>query len=186
MDAELNSLAENPLLVTSGLPRFDEIRPEHVEPAVAKILADAETTFSQLEENVEPTWDGLLKPLEELDRPFEFGWSPVSHLFGVKNSDELREAYEAVLNDIVAFGLRAKQSEPIYRALKEISDSDSWSSLSECQQRIISQKLLSTELAGIGLEGEQRERFNEIAQETLKAEHRFFQITFSMQRKPTR
>ena len=106
-EATTAELMYNPLLCMEGLPKFDRIKPEHVVPAVKKLLADAEQALSKLEESIEPTWDGCFAKLEEIDRPFEYGWGPVSHLFGVKNSPELREAYEAVLDDVVQFGLRA-------------------------------------------------------------------------------
>ena len=35
------SLANNPLLDFSDLPLFDQIRPEHVAPAIDQLLADA-------------------------------------------------------------------------------------------------------------------------------------------------
>ena len=165
MDAQNADLPSNPLLVSDGLPRFDSIEPEHVVPAVRKILADAEQQLTQLEEQVQPTWSRVIEPLEAIGRPFEFGWGPVTHLFGVKNSPELREAYETVLGDMVAFSLRARQSQPIYRALKAIRDGDDWKNLEEAQHRIIEDKLLEAELAGIALEDEQQERFNEISKE---------------------
>lgn len=161
-------LADNPLLCMEGLPKFDEIRAEHVVPAVRKLLADAENALSALEESIEPTWDGCFARLEELDRPFEYGWGPVSHLFGVKNSPELREAYESVLDDVVQFGLRASQSRPVYEACLAIRDGSEWDRLSPTRKRIVEKKIQSAELSGIALEGPDRERFNEIAQELSK------------------
>ena len=53
----------NPLLVTTGLPRYDEITPEHIVPGIQHILKDAEERVTALEQDLTPTWDGLLKPL---------------------------------------------------------------------------------------------------------------------------
>lgn len=164
-DAQDTNLENNPLLCQDGLPKFDEIRAEHVVPAVRKLLADSEQALSELEETVEPTWDGCFTRLEELDHPFEYGWGPVSHLFGVKNSPEFREAYEAVLDDVVQFGLRVSQSRPIYEACLAIRDGSEWASMSSTRKRIVEKKIQSAELSGIALTGAQRERFNEIAQE---------------------
>ena len=155
----------NPLLATSGLPDFAAIRPEHIVPAVTQLLAEATTKLEAIERELSPTWAGTIGKLEELDSPFEYGWKPVGHLFGVLNSDGLRTAYEAVLPEVVQFGLRASQSEPIYRALKQLKASDEWSRLNEAQQRIVADRIKGAELSGIALVGEQRERFNEIEQE---------------------
>jgi len=72
----------------------------------------------------------------------------------------LRSAYEAVLGDVVAFGLRVSQSDAIYSALKTLKDSDAWEQLCEAQQRVVDAKLLTAELAGVGLVGDEREQFN--------------------------
>lgn len=164
-EATAVELTDNPLLCMEGLPKFDQINPEHVVPAVKKLLADAERALSALEESIEPTWGGCFVKLEEIDRPFEYAWGPVSHLFGVKNSPELREAYESVLDDVVQLGLRASQSRPIYEACVAIRNGSDWENLSPTRQRIVEKKIQSAELSGIGLEGAQQERFNEIAQE---------------------
>ncbi|MCZ6634772.1 MAG: M3 family metallopeptidase [bacterium] len=156
---------ENPLLVTSGLPRFDLIQPEYVVPGVRQVLAEAEQKVKALEENLEPTWEGLLKPLEEMDLPFEYAWSPVGHLLGVKNSEALREAHEEVLPEVVVFSLRAQQSQPIYQGLKAIREGETWDRLDEGQKRVVELRLRAAEHSGVGLEGEAKERFNEIAKE---------------------
>ena len=163
--ADTSLLINNPLLASSGLPDFAAIRPEHIVPAVTQLLAEATTKLEAIERELSPTWAGTIGKLEALDSPFEYGWKPVGHLFGVMNSDLLRTAYEAVLPEVVQFGLRASQSEPIYRALKQLKASDEWSRLNEAQQRIVIDRIKGAELSGIALVGEQRERFNAIEQE---------------------
>ena len=163
--ADVDLMKNNPLLATTGLPDFAAIRPEHIVPAVKQIVADATRKLTEIERELAPTWEGSLGKLEELDRPFEYGWKPVGHLFGVLNSDELRTAYETVLPEVVTFGLRASQSEPIYRTLKELRDGAEWPRLKEAQQRIITDRIKGAELSGIALTGEKRERFNAIEQE---------------------
>ena len=163
--AETSSLANNPLLATTGLPDYAAIRPEHIVPAVKHIVAEATRKLAVIEQELTPTWEGSLGKLETLDPPFEYGWKPVGHLFGVLNSDELRTAYETVLPEVVQFGLRASQSEPIYRTLKQLRDSEVWSRLCEAQQRIITDRIKGAELSGITLTGAARERFNAIEQE---------------------
>ena len=163
-----DELKVNPLLVAEGLPRFDRIKPEHIVPAVQHLLAQAEQRLTEIETTLSrldrPNWDDLFTRLEELDRPFDFAWKPVGHLFGVLNSPELRTAYETVLPEVVRFGLRASQSQPIYEAVKRLKD-QAGESLTPTRQRIVDQKLLSAKLSGIALEGESRARFNAIAEE---------------------
>ncbi len=161
-------LENNPLLMTEGLPRYDQILPEHVLPAAQYVLAEAEKTLNALEESIQPTWDGAVVPLDENGKRFQWAWSPVGHLHGVKNSPELREVYEQARPLFVDYGLRVSQSEPVYQALKGIREGAEWAKLDEAQQRIVSTHLRDMELSGIGLSGEKRQRFNEIVNQLSK------------------
>ena len=156
--------AENPFLQMGGLPRFDEMRPEYVGEAVRRLLAWSERELERVEQQMTPTWDGLLRPLEEMDRPWEYVWGSVRHLLGVQNSDDLRKAHEEVLRDVVSFGLKVQQSGTIYNGLRALRDGPGWAELDEAQRRVVDLKLLAAVHAGVGLEGKQRERFNEITQ----------------------
>lgn len=156
---------ENPLLALEGLPDFAHIEPGHIVPAVRQRLAEATKKLESIEQHAGPNWASTIGAMEELDQPFEHVWEPVGHLFGVKNSPELREAYETVLPEVVQFGLRARQSHPLYDAVKGLKSSAEWSKLSEAQQRIVTDRLRDAELSGISLTGAARERFNAIEQE---------------------
>ncbi|KAA3657457.1 MAG: M3 family peptidase, partial [Calditrichaeota bacterium] len=145
--------AQNPLLNQNGFPPFDKINAAHVVPAIRQLLEISEQKITAIEKNYETTWEGLLKPLEEMEVAFEYGWGPISHLMGVKNSEELRKAHDAVLAEIVQFSLRVKQSPAIYKGLQVIRESAVWNTLDEAQQRIITQKLRQAEHAGVGLRG---------------------------------
>jgi oligopeptidase A len=165
LNQENMNLNENPLLVETGFPLFDRVTPEHVVPAMRHVLDRANERIDWLEQNLVPTWVGLIHPLEQLDIPFEYSWGVVSHLMGVKNSDDLRKAHEQVLSDVVQFGLRLNQSAAIYKGLLAIRDGDAWQALDEAQQRIVEQKIRAAKHTGVGLSGEAREKFNAIAKE---------------------
>ncbi|WP_448604867.1 M3 family metallopeptidase [Thermoleptolyngbya sp.] len=163
----------NPLLAGKGLPPFDQIRPEHVVPAMTELLAKATEALTHLETNTEPTWEGLIEPLESLTEPAFWAWGVVNHLMGVKNSPELREAQEAMQPEVVKFGMRVSQSKPLYEGYKAIRSSADWGNLSEAQQRIIESSIREAELAGVGLEGAERDRFNEIQLELANLSTQF-------------
>ncbi len=165
MNQENMKLNDNPLLVDSGFPLFDRVKPEHVVPAMRQVLKHANERIDRLEQSLEPTWAGLILPLEELNTAFEYSWGVVSHLLGVKNSDALRKAHDEVLADVVQFGLRVNQSPVIFKGLSDIRNSSAWQAFDEAQQRIIEQKIRDAKHAGVGLSGGARERFNAIAKE---------------------
>ncbi|BCL34686.1 M3 family metallopeptidase [Nostoc sp. MS1] len=167
------TITHNPLLKGSGLPPFTEIRPEQVEPAFQALLAELEQELTTLEANVKPTWDGLVEPLEKLSERLTWSWSVVNHLMGVKNSPELRTAYEAVQPGVVQFVNQLGQSQPIYNAFKELRASDSWDTLDSAQKRIVEAAIRDAELSGVGLQGEARERFNTIQMELAELSTKF-------------
>lgn len=155
---------DNPLLQSTGLPRFDAITPEHVAPAVEEILKRSKALLEQAESSTPGDWDGLMNPFGQIDLLFEYGWSPVNHLLGVANSDELRDAHEATMPGIVQFSLQMTQSKPIYERFCALRDSDSWDQQDSAKKRIVAKAIQNAEQGGIALEGDQQARFNEIAQ----------------------
>jgi oligopeptidase A len=156
---------DNPLLATTGIPRFNQIKPEHIEPAIIKILETAEKQLSQIEENINPTWEGLIKPLEKISVPFEYAWSPIGHLLNVKNSEKLREEHQKMQPKVVQFSLRAGQSRQIYDGLIAIRDGPEWDNLDDAQKRVITLKIRDAKHSGVGLSGDAKKRFNEISTE---------------------
>ena len=155
----------NPLLILEGLPQFSRVNNEDIAPAIKAVIDRTEQKLEELEKTASPSWDGLLKPLEDLDIPFEYSWQVVNHLLNVKNNDELRAQHEQVLPEIVQLGLKISQSRVIYDALLALKNSDDWDSLDRGQKRVINAKIRSARNAGVGLEGEEKERFLAISRE---------------------
>ncbi len=165
--------AVNPLLIGTGLPPFEQILPEQVVPAITELLQDVEKQLSQLEANLVPTWEGLVTPLEQIEERLSWSWGIVGHLMGVKNSPELRQAFETMQPEVVKFWNRLSQSQPIYEGFKALRHSEAWDALTETQQRIVESALRDAELSGVGLQGEAKERFNAIQLELAELSTRF-------------
>ncbi|MCX8580835.1 oligopeptidase A [Gilliamella sp. B3482] len=153
----------NPLLSNSSLPLFSQIKPEHVLPAIKETLNNCRKTIeSVLEQNSEYTWDNLVQPIDEMDEKFSRAWSPVSHLNSVKNSPELREAYEACLPLLSQYSTWVGQHKPLYNAYKQLKDSKHFENLSKAQKKVINNALRDFELSGIGLADDEQKRYGEI------------------------
>ncbi|MBD2166122.1 M3 family metallopeptidase [Calothrix membranacea FACHB-236] len=167
------TLSQNPLLKGAGLPPFAEIKAEQVIPAFKELLTELDTELTTLENNVQPTWSGLVEPLDKISDKLSWSWGVVNHLMGVKNSPELREAYEAVQPDVVQFITKLGQSQPLYNAFKALRASNAWSSLESAQQRILEAAIRDAELSGVGLEGQAKERFNAIQMELAELSTKF-------------
>jgi oligopeptidase A len=161
-----------PLLVGEGLPRFTAITPEQVDQAIPQLLAGLGAELDSLEAALagrldapqgEPLrWGELMDPLHQLGERLRWSWGVVTHLNGVCNTPELREAHQRQQSAVVAFGNRAGQSQVIYRALQQLA---SQSDLDPTQQRILTAELRDMELRGVGLRGADQEAFNAASQQ---------------------
>ncbi len=167
------TITKNPLLIGKGLPPFNEIEAEQVVPAITQILQELDEGINKLEENVTSTWAGLVEPLTELEERLGWSWGIVGHLMGVKNSPELRSAYEKMQPEIVKFYNKLSQSKPLYEAFKGIKDGAEWDKLESAQQRIVESSIRDFELSGVGLEGEARDKFNQIQLELAELSTKF-------------
>ena len=167
------TISQNPLLKGNGLPAFAEISPEQVVPAFKQLLTELDAELTTLEAKIEPTWSGLVNKLEHLTERLNWSWGIVSHLMGVKNSPELREAYETVQPEVVQFVNKLGQSQPIYNAFKTLRQSDDWATFDSAQQRIVEAAIRDAELSGVGLQGAAKERFNAIQMELAELSTKF-------------
>lgn len=164
---------QNPLLIGQGLPPFDAIQVSHIVPGITVLLDELNAELASLEASVQPTWDGLVIPLTNIEERLRWSWGIVGHLMGVRNSPELRDAYNTVQPILVQFVNRLGQSQPIYQAFKQMRHSSDWDRLDPAQQRIVEASIREAELSGVGLEGATRERFNQIQQELAELSTRF-------------
>lgn len=166
--ATTDTMIENPLLEQDGLPKFESIEPKHLTPAVESLLDKLENDFTSLEESFgdSPEYDQVLPEVERMQFGLGYTWGVAAHLNGVKNGDELREAYESNQPKVVQAMTQFSQSKPLYDALEAIEKS--WNGVSDesflmkQKRRAVEISLRGMKLGGVGLEGAEKERFNEI------------------------
>jgi len=151
----------NPLLqgLTTELPLFDAIKPEHVLPALEQTLADARQTVQALTELPTPDWDNLMLPLEALDERLARIWGPVSHLNSVCDSESLRPIYQQGMAKVTAWSSELAQNKALYQAIKTVRHSPAFKALSHERQQVIEHALRDFRLSGAELEGDAQVRF---------------------------
>ncbi|MEE9357179.1 oligopeptidase A [Candidatus Vondammii sp. HM_W22] len=152
----------NPLLNLEGLPPFSQICPEHVEPAMDQLMANARELTKRLLANGGPfTWESLVEPLEVVDDRLGRAWSPVSHMNSVVNSDELRAAYNACLPKLSEYGTEMGQNVALFDAYKAVAVGDK---LDEAQRKVLDNALRDFHLSGVDLPTDKKNRYKEISQ----------------------
>ena len=159
----------NPLLDFSGLPRFADITPAQVTPAVEQLLADNRALTAQLlAATVAPTWDNFVRPFEDAHEKLSRAWGQVVHLNAVMNGAELREAYNANLPKISQYYAELSQNLALFEKYKTLRNSDQFAQLNTARQKVIENELRDFRLGGAELAPEKKARFMEI-QEALSA-----------------
>jgi oligopeptidase A len=167
-----DAIAHNPLLEQVSLPRFDAIRPEHVEPAISHLIAEHRARVAQIEAVPDPTFKSVVEPLEELQHRLGRAWSPVAHLNAVMNSEALRAAYNACLPMLSEYHTDLTQSEPLYRAYARISEHEG-ATLDAVQRQVIEHALRDFRLAGVALDAPRKARFKVIMMELSRLSAKF-------------
>jgi oligopeptidase A len=162
----------NPLLDFSGLPRFAEIKPEHVTPAIAQLLADGRAT-TQAALQAAPTWDAFVAPLEDANERIGRAWGQVAHLHAVMDAPPLREAYNANLPTITQYWTELGQNQALFEKYKALHDSPEFHQLSSARKRIVENALRDFRLGGAELPPERKQRYAAIQEELSRLSAKF-------------
>ncbi|NCA27172.1 MAG: oligopeptidase A, partial [Methylophilaceae bacterium] len=170
----MTALQNNPLLNFSGLPKFDQIRAEHVVPAIDYLLKTGRECVEKLAtSNEPPSWQNFAKPLEDMEEKLSRAWSQIGHMNAVVNSPELREAYNASLPKLTDFYSDLGQDERLYAKFRALKNSAEFSSLNPAQQKIVENELRDFRLGGAELPEKDKARFKEIQEALSKITTKF-------------
>ncbi|MEH6436172.1 M3 family metallopeptidase [Massilia sp. DD77] len=164
----------NPLLDFSGLPRFDQFRPEHVTPAIEQLIKEAAAVVTRLEAPADTvSWDGFVVPLEEATERLGRAWGVVNHLNHVADTPELRAAYNENQPKVTEFWTALGQNEALFAKYKALRNSPDYAGLSAARKRIIENALRDFRLGGAELPADKKQRFAEIQEQQAALSTRF-------------
>lgn len=164
----------NPLLNTANLPKFNDIKPEHVEPAIDFLLDDNRKQIaSLLDDTGVVDWDNTVQILEGLDDRLNRAWSPVSHLHSVADNEALREAYNACLPKLSEYTTEMGQNQALFDVFQQLANSDDFQHLTQAQKKIIQNALRDFQLSGIDLSAEKQQRYKSLQQDLSALQTKF-------------
>jgi len=162
----------NPLLDFSGLPRFGEIRPEHVAPAVAALLAEARAARERAAA-APLTWEGFIAPLEDANERLGRAWGLVAHLHAVMDAPALREAYNAALPRVTQYWTELGQDTGRFERYKQLAASPAYADLNAARRKIIDNALRDFRLGGAELPESSKPRYAAIQEELASLAAKF-------------
>jgi oligopeptidase A len=153
----------NPLLETEGLPAFDQIRPEHVSPAIDELLkASDEALERAVGPDVSADYDAVSAVLDTANERLGRAWGAVGHLNAVADTPELRAAYTAALPKVSEQSSRHAADERLYAKYKAVAQGAASSGLSPSRAMALSNAMRDFVLAGADLQGEAKQRFQRL------------------------
>jgi oligopeptidase A len=162
----------NPLLDTDGLPRFADISPGDVIPALSELIASNRAKLNTLLDNAPADFDSIVVPLETMEHELSRVWSPISHLQGVLGSPGWRQAYNEALPILTEYGTELSQDARLHHAFASVAET-----LADDgpERAIVDHALRDFKLAGVDLPEAEKARYKEIMQELAGIQARFDQ-----------
>jgi oligopeptidase A len=158
--------ADNPLLDFSGLPRFPDIQPAHITPALDVLLEQAEAAVAHATDPATPaTWADVVEATENATESLSRAWSIVGHLNAVADTPELRAAYGENLPRVTEFWSSVGQNLALFEKYKAIAASPAFASLSAERKKILENALRDFRLSGAELPEDEKPRFTEIQEQ---------------------
>ncbi len=162
--------ATNPLLDGSALPRFDAIRPEHVQPAIEQLLQQAQAALEQVTApGFAADWQGIAAVLGVATERLGRAWSAVSHLNAVADTPELRAAYNAMLTPVTAFWTGLGSDERLYALYKALDPARLTPEQAQARQHALRDFVLG----GAELQGANKARFAAIQEQLAELQQKF-------------
>ena len=165
----LNPLQE----ITFQIP-FDQIRAEHVEPAVAKLLQDVRKRLDQITSEAGPrTFANTMEPLDKLGEHLDYAVGITRHLEGVATTAELRAAYNAVQPPVSEFYSSLPLNEALWRAVQAYAKTEEARTLTATRKRFLEKTIDNFRRHGAELDAAGKQRISEIDVELSKLTMRF-------------
>jgi oligopeptidase A len=157
---------------SNDLPVFSAIKPAEVEGKIRALLDASRAELQRLLSNGPATWDSLIVPLEEMQHRLSRTWSPVGHMNGVVNSDELRAAYNACLPLLTAWNTELAQNERLYQAYETVLKNEG-ARLSPGQRKLVENALRDFRLAGVALPADKKQRYKDLVEKLATLQSKF-------------
>ncbi|MBJ6122262.1 M3 family metallopeptidase [Sphingomonas sp. BT553] len=155
----------NPFADATALPRFTDITPDAIAPALDAAIADHEAVVERLTRDRPTGFAEVWLPYERADTALGAIWSAVSHLHGVADTPELRAAHAEGQKRLVENGMKVGQNRDLYDVLVALAASPAFAELPDADRVAVEREIRSFTLSGVALEEEARERFKAVSVE---------------------
>lgn len=167
-------MSTNPLLQIQFQIPFDQVRPEHVEPGITALIAQARERIDAIVNDSSPrTFENTMLALERSTENLDYALAVVRHLESVATSAELRAAWNAVEGEASAFDSQIPLNEGLWKQLQAFEKTGEAKQLSPVKSRFVVKTLDSFRRCGAELDAAGKARLAEIDVELTKLTTKF-------------
>lgn len=170
------SQSPHPYLQDEFHIRWSTLVPEAIEADTQLALDEAQKRIDALCEDVDPgslTFENTLLALENATEELGRAWGLVGHLDSVRNSDALREAYNAMLPKVTQFFSRIPLNDALWRRIKAYSESEEAAGLSGVRARYLEETVKDFVQSGADLPEDKKTRLEEVQSELARVTQKF-------------
>lgn len=169
-------MSANPLTEIRFRIPFDEIRAEHVEPAIDQLIAEASKRIDEIAaDSGERTFENTLLALDDATETLSFALGIAGHLEAVRTTDELRKAYNAAQPKAAAFFASIPLNEKLYAQVKRFAETEEAKALTGIRARYLKKTLDGFRRAGAELDTDGKKRLEAINVELAELTTKFGQ-----------
>ena len=161
----------NPLLDFTSLPRFADIEPAHVNPAIEQLIGEARAAITNATKAESVSWANVVEPLQDATERLGRAWGAVAHLNAVISSPALRDAHNAALPKVTQFYTELGLNRGLFERYKTLAENPV--SLTDEQRALLNHEVRDFRLSGVELEGAARERYAAIQESLAETQSKF-------------
>jgi oligopeptidase A len=167
-------MENNPLIGIRFPIQFDQVRAEHIEPAVAALIARSNERLEQIAAHPGPrTWGNTMSALDTLTEELDYAMGVARHLESVATTPELRAAYNAAEPAASAFYSRIPLHEGLWRALQEYAATPEAQALTGPRKRFLDKTIAAFRRHGASLPPEGKAELERIDVELARLTTKF-------------
>ena len=153
------------------LPKFNEINPDNVVKELDALLTNNRFELAKLLAAVMPLDWSFIQKLDDLDDRLQHFWSPINHLYAVKQTPELRYVYNECLPKLSAYSSELNQNQALYQSIKNLANSDY--QFNYAQEKCLHNELRDVHLGGVDLPKIQQKRYQDIQTQLSQLSNQF-------------
>lgn len=168
-------MPDNPFTDASFHIRWSQLTPEHIGPAIERLLAEAQLAVDAIARRDlgALTYENTFLALEHATEALNVGWGKVTHLQSVADSPALREAHNAMLPKVSAFQASIPLNATLWARLKAFAESPTAAHVAGIHRRFLDETVKEFRQAGADLPADKRGRLEELQSELAQLTQKY-------------